>query len=182
MTTVKRPLPTDAETREILARKRSRPARRPPAHAGRRLNKLIKALDERFGQGPGGLQARWREIAGEGLYRATEPVRLIQPRNGGGATLEIKVEGPAAALIQHQAPQILARANMFLGEGAVTKLRIVQGPIRRPAGAKPAPRKRPPLDAAQEAALAEGLADARDERLKGALLKLGREVLRHGSH
>jgi hypothetical protein len=179
---MKRPLPTDAEAAAILAAKRTRPARRPPPPAGRRLTKLIKTLDERFGQGAGGLQARWREIAGDGLYRATEPVRLIQPRAGGPATLEIKVEGPAAALIQHQAPQIMQRANLFLGEGAIGKLRIVQGPIRRPAGAKPAQRKRPPLDAAQEALLAEGVAEAKDEKLKAALLKLGREVLRQGPH
>jgi hypothetical protein len=180
---VKRPLPTEAEAREILSRKRTRPVRRPPAAAGRRLTKFIKALDERFGKGAGGLQARWREIAGETLFRATEPIRLIQPRTGGPATLEIKVEGPAAALIQHQAPQIMQRANMFLGDGAVGKLRIVQGPIRRAAAmGKPSVRKRPPLDAAKEARLAEDLAQAKDEKLKAALLKLGREVLRQSPH
>lgn len=180
---MKRPLPTEAEAREILARKRTRPTRRPPAAAGRRLTKLIKALDERYGKGAGGLQARWREIAGEGLYRATEPVRLIQPRAGGPATLEIKVDGPAAALIQHQAPQIMQRANMFLGDGAIGKLRIVQGPIRRTAAAaKPTLRKKPPLDAAKEAELSAGLAAVDDEKLKAALLKLGREVLRHSPH
>ena len=180
---MKRPLPTEAEAREILARKRTRPTRRPPASAGRRLTKLIKALDERYGKGASGLQSRWREIAGDSLYRATEPVRLIQPRAGGPATLEIKVEGPAAALIQHQAPQIMQRANMFLGDGAIGKLRIVQAPIHRTAqAARPTVRKKPPLDAATEAELAQGLANARDEKLKAALLKLGREVLRQRPH
>lgn len=175
---MKRPLPSTEEAAAILAGRKTRPARRPPPPVGRKLNRLVKALDERFGQGAGGLKARWREIAGEGLFRATEPVRLIQPRGGGAATLEIKVEGPAAALIQHQAPQILARANLFLGKGAVGKLRIVQGPVRRDApAAKASARRRPPLDAAREAELAQGLKDA-DPKLKAALTRLGREVLR----
>lgn len=174
---MKRSLPTLDEARAILAAKRTRPQRRAPPPVGRRLGKLIKTLDERFGQGAGGLQAHWREIAGEALARSTQPMRLIKQKTG-GATLEIRVDGPAAALIQHQAPAILSRANLFLGEGAVAKLRIVQGPVRAAAPAKkPTIRRRPPLDAAREASLAQGLAAA-DPPLKDALMKLGREVLR----
>ena len=66
---MKRPLPTLDEARAILAAKRTRPQRRTPPTVGRRLGKLIKTLDERFGQGAGGLQAHWREIAGEALAR-----------------------------------------------------------------------------------------------------------------
>ncbi|HWE44688.1 MAG TPA: DciA family protein, partial [Caulobacteraceae bacterium] len=108
-----RRLPTPEETRRILAEKRTRPPRRPPPVAGRTLAPLIKALDARFGQGPEGLKARWREIAGEALAARTEPARLSKPRNGGGAVLELKVDGPAAALIQHRASEILARVNLF---------------------------------------------------------------------
>ncbi len=182
-----RSLPTAAEAQAILAHKRSRPAFRPPPHAGRALAKLIKALDERFGQGADGLKARWREIAGESLAARTEPVKLVKGRNGAPATLEIKVDGPAAALIQHQAPEILARVRLFLGEDAVDRLRIVQGPLRRreptaaaSAAAVKARRRSGPLDAAMEAKLASGLASAPDGELKAALLKLGREVLRRG--
>jgi hypothetical protein len=176
-----RRLPTAAEAVRILAAKRTRPAHRPPPPAGRSLNRLVRDLDARFGQGPGALQARWREIVGEQIARRTEPVKLTKPRGGGPAALEIRVAGPAAALIQHQAPEILARVNLFLGEGAVGKLRIVQGPLRPlPAeAARPSLRRRPaPLDAALEAELAQGLAAARDTPLKDALLALGRGVLR----
>ena len=176
----RRPLPTSAEAAEILARKRTRPQRRPPPPAGRALNALIKELDARFGQGPGALQARWREIVGETLARRTEPVKLVKPRGGGGAVLELRVEGPAAALIQHQAPEILDRVNLILGAGAVARLRIVQGPVRQGAAAPPPANKRRtgPLDAAAEAKLAQDLADAPDGPLKQSLLKLGRAVLR----
>jgi hypothetical protein len=65
----------------------------------------------------------------------------------------------------------------------VVKLRIVQGPLSRPAtaaAAAPKRRSRAPLDAAAERELASGLAEAPDGPLKDALLRLGREVMRSG--
>jgi hypothetical protein len=176
-----RSLPSQAEAAAILAARRPRPPPRPPRHAARGLGETMKALEAKFGANSGDLKSRWREIVGESLSNRSEPVKLVKSRTG-GATLELKVAGPVAALIQHQAPLILDRLNLYLGAGAVTRLRIVQGPISRPA-AKTAPirRARPPLDAAAERKLAEGLAKAPDGPLKSALLRLGREVLRGGS-
>jgi hypothetical protein len=173
----RRPLPSAEEAHDILSRRRTRPPMRPAPPAGKALAPLIKELDAKFGQGPGLLQARWREIVGEQLARHTEPVKLIKARTG-GSTLELKVAGPAAALIQHQAPEIMARVNMLLGSGEVTRLRIVQGVLKKPDAAPPRRRSKAPLDAAAERELAEGLATEPDGPLKAALLKLGREVLR----
>lgn len=179
---MRRPLPSADEALAILARKRTRPVPRPPPAAGRGLAKTLKALDEKFGRGPEALKARWREIAGEVLARRSEPARLVRSRTGGGATLELRVEGPAAALIQHQSDQILQRVNLYLGTGAVTRLRIIQGPLRpTPAGAPPAPPRRrrgAPLDAAREAELADSLEPVHADDLRGALARLGRNVLR----
>lgn len=156
--------------------------RRTPPPIARSLGPALKALEAKFGQGANVLQARWREIVGETLARHTEPVKLVKAR--GGAILELRVAGPAAAIVQHQSPEILSRAALVLGEGEVSKLRIVQGPIRgtgkpaRPAIARK--RGRPPLDAAAERALADSLADQPDGPLKSALERLGREVLRQG--
>jgi len=139
----------------------------------------MKTLEARFGQGPEALQTHWREIVGEALAARSEPIRLIKTR-AGGATLELRVAGPVAALVQHQAPLILDRLNLYLGPGAVGRLRIVQGPLRA-AAARPSPpkrRMRPPLDAAAERALEEGLKGAPDGPLKEALTRLGRAVLR----
>ncbi|MGI8841584.1 MAG: DUF721 domain-containing protein [Caulobacteraceae bacterium] len=187
-----RPLPSAPEAARILAAKRTRPPPRPPPTAARALAKAIKALDARFGQGAGGLQARWSEIVGAELARRTEPTRLAAPRtgagagggSGGGASLELRVEGPSATIVQHRAPDILARVNLFLGAGAVARLRIVQGPLRglaRGDAAAPRPARRRakgPLDAAAEQALADTLAKVPDGRLKAALERLGREVMR----
>jgi len=175
----RRELPSTHEAMLILSQKRTRPQRRPPPPAGRSLAPVIKALDAKFGQGAGALQARWREIVGPEIARRTEPVKLTKGRAGGPSSLEIRVAGPSAAIIQHQAHEILARVNLFLGAEAVQKLRVVQGPLRlKPEPARAAPRRAQPLDAAEEAKLAKDLADAPDGPLKQALMSLGRGVLR----
>lgn len=176
---MRRPLPSPEEALSILRSKRTRPQRRPPPPAGKSLAPLLRELEDRFGKGPAALQARWREIVGDTLARRTEPVRIIKGRNGEGGALELRVDGPVASLIQHQAPQITARLDMLLGKGVVTRLRIVQGPVKAAAApAAPRPRRKPPLDAALEKQLADSLAEQPDGGLKQALLKLGRGVLR----
>jgi hypothetical protein len=173
-----RSLPSPQEALRILAEKRTRPQRRPPPPAGRSLAPLLRELDGRFGQGSGALAARWREIVGPEIARRTEPVKLVKGRNGGPSSLEIRVAGPSAAIIQHQAHEILARVNLFLGAEAVQKMRVVQGPLRRTETQPAAPRRPQPLDAAEEARLEADLAGAPEGALKQALLALGRGVLR----
>jgi hypothetical protein len=176
---MRRPLPSAEEARRILAERPTRPARRPPPPAARALAVTLKALDAKFGAGVGDLDTRWREVVGETLARLSRPIRLIAARGGTEGTLEIRVEGPAAVLVQHQAGEIMARANLFLGAGAVGKLRIAQGPLARSPGvAGPTARGRGPLDAAAERSLAESVAHLPEGPLKGALTRLGREVLR----
>lgn len=175
---MRRPLPTEREALEILAARRTRPAPRPAPRVGRALTGLIKELDGRFGQGSGALESRWVEIVGEQLARVSRPQKLTKGRGGSGGVLELRVPGPAALLVQHQAAEILQRVNLFLGEGAVERLRIAQGPIKPlAAAAKPAPRpsRPPPLSAADEAALRAEVAAA-PPGLKDALEALGRAV------
>jgi hypothetical protein len=174
-----RKLPSAQEAAAILGRNRPRPPPRPPRHAARGLAAMLKPLEEKFGRGSDDLRARWKEIVGESLAGRSEPVKLTKARTG-GATLELRVAGPVAALVQHQAPLILDRLNLYLGPGSVARLRITQGPLSRPVATKSTPtrRKRGPLDAAAERQLAESLAAAPEGPLKQALMKLGREVLR----
>mgnify|MGYP005993059779 CR=1 FL=1 len=180
-----RPLPTEDEAREILARRKTRPLPRPAPRVGRALEKLIRTLDDRYGRGAEALEARWPEIVGERLAAVTRPQKLTRPRKGAdsksaGATLELRVAGPAALLVQHQSGDILERVNLFLGQGAVERLRIAQGPIgpratrSRPPLTKPA--APPPLGAADEAALRASVAAA-PAPLAAALERLGRSVL-----
>ena len=176
---MRRTLPTDAEAREILSRRRTRPAPRPTPKAGRALQGLIKELDGKFGRGAIALEPRWREIVGDRLARVTRPQKLTKGRGGAGGTLELRVAGPAALLVQHQSEDILARVNLFLGPGSVDRLRIAQGPVKPPSDIAAAPQRRPaarPLPAHEEADLKAAL-DAAPEALKGPLERLGRAVL-----
>jgi hypothetical protein len=177
-----RRLPSMQDALLILGRTRTRPAPRPPPPAARMIAPALREFDKKFGQGPGALQARWREIVGEPIARRTEPVKVIKGRAGQPSTLELRVDGPAAALIQHQAAEIVARVNLFLGADTIGRLRIIQGPLRPAAAApaRPQPRRPAPLDAAREAELARGLAAQPDGPLKAALQELGRSVLRKG--
>ncbi len=148
------------------------------------MARAIKPLDARFGKGAEGLEARWTEVVGKALANRTEPGRMIKSRLKQGAVLELRVDGPSAILIQHQAADIIARVNLFLGEGAVSGLRIVQGPLRGQASRRTGSaaivtrRSKAPLDAAAEQRLAADLAAFADGPLKQALSRLGREVLR----
>lgn len=177
---MRRSLPSEAEAREILARRRTRPAPRPAPPAARSLAPFIRELDERFGRGAGALEPRWREIVGERLARVTRPQKLTKGRNGSGGTLELRVAGPAALLVQHQSADILARVNLFLGAGSVERLRIAQGPVKPLAdGAPRDPGRAPslaPLPAAEQAALDRSI-DGAPDGLKAALGKLGRAVM-----
>lgn len=176
---MRRTLPTDAEVREILSRRRTRPAPRVAPRAGKALTPLIKKLDEQFGRGAGALEPRWREIVGDRLARVTRPQKLTKGRGGQPGVLELRVAGAAALLVQHQSEEILSRVNLFLGAGSVDRLRIAQGPIKPLAEAAVRPKRTPappPLSASAEADLAASIADAPDE-LKAALAKLGRAAM-----
>ncbi|WP_029415284.1 DUF721 domain-containing protein [Brevundimonas bacteroides] len=175
-----RDLPTESEAREILSRRRTRPVPRPAPPAGRSLAPFIKELDAKFGRGAGALEPRWREIVGDQLARVTRPQKLTKGRAGAGGTLELRVAGPAALLVQHQSADILKRVNLFLGEGAVERLRIAQGPVKPlpapAASTKGARRRIEPLDASAEVELKQSVAAAPDA-LRTALANLGRAVL-----
>lgn len=176
---MRRALPTDAEVREILSRRRTRPAPRVAPRAGKALTPLIKKLDDQFGRGAGALEPRWREIVGDRLARVTRPQKLTKGKGGAPGVLELRVAGAAALLVQHQSEEILSRVNLFLGAGSVDRLRIAQGPVKPLPEAAARPKRTPtppPLSAAAEADLAASIAAAPDE-LKAALARLGRAAM-----
>jgi len=153
----------------------------PPPPVNRQITPLIKTLNERFeayDTGAGRLKNRWPEIVGDTVARVTEPVKLIRARAGAksGGTLDLRVEGSFASVIQHQNRVIIDRVNLFLGAGTVDRLRLIQAPVQKIARpvAPPAPR---PLNAAEELSLQVSINGVADEKLKRELLRLGRAVL-----
>ena len=154
---------------------------------GAYVPKVARAAFERHGFPSADLLADWPEIIGAEYARITMPERLVWPRGAEpapdedltprgfknarrvGATLVLRVEGPRAIEIQHIAPQLLERINVYFGYRAITELRLVQGPVRRD--------RKPASDAERPAPGAAAIdADIKDDGLRDALARLGGRV------
>ena len=93
---------------------------------------------------------------------------------GRDGTLKL-VSAPGAGLeLQHAAPLLIERINLYFGRPLVTRLTQVQGPLPLPAVHAPPPAA--PLPPAEEAAIDERVADIPDPGLRAALARLGRAV------
>lgn len=134
------------------------------------------------------LVTEWRSIVGAELSRLARPLKISFPRGSRtGATLHVEVEGAAAPLIQHAAPQLVERVNALLGYGAVTRLKIHHRSVDwRAASARrgafedgigfPGPRReRRPEPAPEPPASLDRIADP---GLREALARLGRTLRR----
>jgi hypothetical protein len=121
------------------------------------------------------LKAAWGAVIGTELAAATWPEAL-----GRDGTLKLRVASTVALDLQHRAPLVIERINLFFGHAAVTRLVLVQGPL--PLAAPPRPGAPAPLSAEEAAALDARLAAIVDPELRAALAALGRLVLSAGRH
>lgn len=112
----------------------------------------------------------WAEIVGASLARDCAPEHLS--RNG---CLTVRVAGPLALELQHRTPEILDRIAGYFGHRAVTRLRLVQGPLPKPPLRARAPL--PALSNTDREALAAATDMLADTPLKQAIERLGRAVL-----
>ena len=130
---------------------------------------LIRPLAKARGTALASLLAEWPLIVGDELAKVSLPEKLT------GTTLRLLVVPAAALVLQHDAPQIIARINAYYGRPAVSRLSLMQGPL--PATGPP-PRRpaRPTLPADRQAALKAATAEVGDERLRLALERLGRAI------
>jgi hypothetical protein len=121
----------------------------------------------------------WEDIVGPEIAAHAEPIRMqwIRSRDGDDAvpaTLVLRVEGPAAVEIQHQAGIIIERVNRYLGWQAVGGLALRQAPLTRRAS-RP---RRPRIDDALAAAIAADMPGIADDALRAALGRLGAAIKR----
>lgn len=120
------------------------------------------------------LQARWKEIAGEQLYKFSHPEKISASKDG--RILTLRVIPQAAPLVQHQSETIRQRVSVAAG-GDITAIRIVQGPIQRGAETV-AYRPRTRALTPDEAALLDaGALEIENPRLRAAIVALGKAVL-----
>jgi len=130
---------------------------------------LIRPLAKGRGTALASLLAEWPLIVGDELARVSLPEKFT------GSTLRLLVMPSAALVLQHDAPQIVARINAYYGRSAVTRLSLVQGPL--PVAAPPRRPARPTLSAHRQASLKTATEGISDDRLKAALERLGRAIL-----
>jgi hypothetical protein len=120
------------------------------------------------------LQARWREIAGDQIYRFSHPEKLSSSKEG--RILTLRVVPQAAPIIQHQSETIRQRVSVAAG-GDIIAIRIIQGPISRGAETvayRPPPRK---LTQAEAQSLDTDAQRIENPRLRAAIVALGKAVL-----
>jgi hypothetical protein len=153
--------------------------RRGPVMLSELVGKLIDPATKRRGFATTDLIAAWPEIVGTRFADCTRPEKIVWPKGeameGAPALLVLRVDGPKAILVQHEAGQIIERVNAFLGYGAVGHLRIVQAPLK---GIRP-PQPEVPRQLAPdaEARLAEAVAAVPNDDVRAALSRLGRGIL-----
>src|SRR3990167_5530865 len=120
------------------------------------------------------LQARWREIAGEQLYRFSHPEKLSSSKDG--RILTLRVVPQAAPLVQHQSETIRQRVSVAAG-GDITGIRIVQGTISRGAETVTYRPKARALTKDETETLESGASRIENTRLRAAFVALGKAVL-----
>lgn len=154
--------------------------KRGPVMLAELVGKVIDPVTKRRGFATTDLIAAWPEIVGARFADCTRPEKILWPRGedmeGAPALLVLRVDGPRAVLVQHEAGQIVERVNAYLGYGAIGHIRIIQAPVKGLGPTKPA--APPPLPADAEAQLAQTVAGVTNNNLRAALDRLGRGILR----
>jgi hypothetical protein len=145
-----------------------RPGLRP---VGIATSRLAGAIASRHGGGVlARLKADWPSIIGSEFAAATWPQAL-----GRDGVLKLRVAAAMALELQHRAPLLIERINVYLGRPAISRLVLVQGPLPLPSS--PGPATPPPLADADAQAIEQQLAAITDSELRAALIRLGKNVV-----
>jgi hypothetical protein len=115
------------------------------------------------------LKADWSAIVGAEWAAAAWPAAL-----GRDGALKLRTAPAAALELQHRAPLLIERINLYLGRPAVARLVLIQQTLpRAPGPGGSAPRF---LAAGEAEALDRRLAGIADPELRAALSRLGRAL------
>lgn len=130
------------------------------------------AAFRRFGFVQSSIVSRWREIVGVRYASVSTPDTIrFPPGKKSGGTLTLVVEGAHAPMMQHVAPTIIERVNMFFGYSAVDRVIFRQGIVQ---AEKAKPRPAPPSVRPIPAELGDSLREVADPELRACLESLAR--------
>jgi hypothetical protein len=171
MSTMKRERDISSDSLSLTA-----PARESERHQGFRavgiaVSKLaVPIVAKRGGTTLVRLKAEWAAIIGADWASVTWPSAL-----GRDGVLKLRTASTAALELQHRAPLLIERINLFFGRSVVTRLALVQGPLPfdSPSSDPPVPR----FAASEVAALGERLSGIADPELRAALSRLGHAII-----
>jgi hypothetical protein len=156
---------------------RTKPPQEEPRRRGQRavadlLPDIGAAAFKRFGFVQSAVVSRWGEIVGQRYAEVSTPesIRFPAGKKSDG-TLTLAVTGAHAPMMQHVAPAILERVNLFFGYPAVAKIVIRQGAL--PA---PKPRAAPPSLRPVPVELGDSLRNIADPELRECLSALAGAV------
>lgn len=137
--------------------------------------KITKPIFGKHGFAGGALVVDWPAIVGSAVAAHTLPVRIkFPPKDRSDGMLVVKVANSAFAVeLQHLEPLILERINGYFGWQAVTRLKLLHGPLpKREPVRPPAPEPGPEASARLEATLDK----VEDPELRAVLERLGRHI------
>ena len=116
------------------------------------------------------LKAEWAAIMGADWASVTWPSAL-----GRDGVLKLRTAPTAALELQHRAPLLIERINLFFGRSVVTRLVLVQGPL--PFDSPPREPVVPTLAIGEVEVPDERLCGIADPELRAALGRLGHAVI-----
>lgn len=156
----------------------SKGADAPRAMRARAVSDIVpdvgRAAFRRFGFVQSSIISRWREIVGERYAGVSAPESIrFPPGKRSGGTLTLVVEGAHAPVMQHVAPVIIERVNVFFGYPAIARVSFRQGLVRI---AAQRPRPAPPSLRAVPAAMGESLREIADPELRACLESLAHSL------
>jgi hypothetical protein len=142
----------------------------------RALSDLLPAAGgaafRRFGFVQSSIVSRWPEIVGERYAAVTSPESIrFPPGKKSRGVLTLVVEGAHAPMMQHVAPVIVERVNLFFGYPAVERVSIRQGNVQaEQVKSRPAAPSLGPIPAE----LGDSLREVADPELRACLESLAR--------
>lgn len=125
----------------------------------------------------------WPDVVGPAYAECTAPDRLAWPRRPAGLVdeeahepglLTVRCSGAVALRLTHEADLVIERINTFFGYRLVGRIRILQLPPVR--AERPRRVKLRPIAAEEERTVRAQAAGIADDRLRGAVERLGRAV------